>query len=178
MKRRTKIEMGILGFLLVILLAIVYWEFVRSPEFATVFTGRPERFVPLGIQDPALPLEDLEKVSKREYTGTGRDIFSVVLPPPPPTPEELARQQRAAEPPGPPRDVPLAVPFRYYGYADDPAGSPRRGFFTDGEEIWIARQGETVLMRFRIVRLGDDSAVVEESATGRRATIPMEQVPR
>lgn len=172
-----KIRIWVLVGLLGVLGATVYWSFVRAPEFATAFTARAERFVPLAVPDPALPLEHLDRIRKREYTGTGRDIFSVALPPPEPAREEIQRAVRPGPPPAPPGPPELRIPFRYYGYADE-RGRPRRGFFTDGEEIWIAREGDTVLMRFRIARLGEDSAVIEEAATGRRATIPIEQPPR
>lgn len=173
-----KLRIWVLTGLLGVLALTVYWGFFRSPEFSSVFTFRPERFERLRVEDPALPLENLDKIRKREYTGTGRDIFSTVLPPPQRAPEEIEREARPDRFAGPAPEPELRIPFRYYGYADDPGGRPRRGFFTDGEEIWIAREGDTMLMRFRVVRLGDDSAVVEESATGRRATIPMEQPPR
>lgn len=174
-KRR---QLYVLGSLLAVLAIVVYVQYSRSPEFATVFTPG-QRYEPLKVQDPSLKLDLLERISKLEYTGTQRNIFSPEVPPPPPTAEQIAAQQQAARQalPVPTGPTPLQPSLTYYGYVDYVAGGRRRGFFLNGEDIFIASEGQTVMNRFRVVRLGDGMAEVEELATGRRAALPMEAPP-
>jgi hypothetical protein len=79
-------------------------------------------------------------------------------------------------PAGPP---PLTVDAKYFGYVSDFSGSHRRAFFStnNNDDIIIASEGDTLMGRFRVVRLTNTSADVEEVSTGRRATLAIEQSP-
>ena len=45
------------------------------------------------------------------------------------------------------------------------------------DDIIIASEGDTLMGRFRVIRLTNTSADVEEVSTGRRATLNLEQSP-
>ena len=69
------------------------------------------------------------------------------------------------------------MPFKFYGYAADTRSGKRRAFFTNGDEVYIASEGDTILTRFRVLRIGNTTSDLEEISTGRRATLSLDQPP-
>jgi hypothetical protein len=56
--------------------------------------------------------------------------------------------------------------------------SPRRlAFFLNGDDVIVVQEGSVFLSRFRLDKIGNDSADVEEISSGRHATVPMVQPP-
>jgi len=107
-----------------------------------------------------------------------RDIFSATIPPPPPpkltkAQIEAAKIIEANRPPPPP--PPLEVPATFFGYVTDARTGHKQAFFTDGDDVFIAGEGELLLGRFRVLKIGNDTADVEEVSSGRRATLQMQQ---
>jgi len=180
MTRRT--QFIVLGVLLVVLLLSAY-SFYRgfSPgEGAPEQVSLDTRFSPLNVDNPALRLDILQRFLALEYKGVHRSIFSATLPPPPPSPASQASKLAANAVPGPPPGPPpLTVDAKYFGYVSDMGGSHRRAFFatSNNEDIIIAGEGDTFLGRFRVVRLTNTTADVEEVSTGRRATLILEEPP-
>ena len=126
---------------------------------------------PFGIENPSLRHDKLRASQETEYNSSGRDIFSevirVVAPPkpqpmpdPPPVP---------VQPPPPP---PLTLPVKFYGYGAVPK---KRAFLTDGDQIFIVGEGDTLLGRFRILRISNANLDFEEISSGTRGTAPLEQ---
>jgi hypothetical protein len=130
----------------------------------------------LNVDNPALRLDILQRFLALEYKGVHRSIFSATLPPPPAPPPSKQVATPPGPPPGPP---PLTVDAKYFGYVSDYGGSHRRAFFatTNNEDVIIAAEGDTLMGRFRVVRLTNTSADVEEVSSGRRATLPLEEPP-
>jgi hypothetical protein len=84
------------------------------------------------------------------------------------------------EPVGPPvlpPPPPPALPpnMKFFGYGTIPNGTLRRAFLTDGEEVYIVGEGDTFLGRFRIVKISNANLEFEEIATGRHATVTMQE---
>jgi hypothetical protein len=73
----------------------------------------------------------------------------------------------------------LTVDAKYFGYVSDIQGSHRRAFFAtaNNENVFIASEGDTIMGRFRVVRLTNTTADVEEVSSGRHATLILEQPP-
>jgi hypothetical protein len=69
------------------------------------------------------------------------------------------------------------VDAKYFGYVSDMGGSHRRAFFAtaNNEDVIIAGEGDTLLGRFRVIRLTNTTADVEEVSSGRRATLNLEE---
>jgi len=172
MSRRVKLI--VLMALLAVLAVLLYFNLRGSPELAQVLAGSQRLPPPLDIPNPTLRLDLLAKISKLDYSGTRRDIFSPALPPPPTPPANPPPRTEISQPSG---REPLVVPFRYFGYVENARTGRRRATFTNGEDIWIAAEGEMLLGRYRVLRIGNDSAVVEEVSTGRRATLVIEPLP-
>ncbi len=75
----------------------------------------------------------------------------------------------------PPPPEPPKLPLKFFGYGTVPYGSARRAFFTDGEEVHVVAEGELLLNRFRILKVGNASLEFEEVSSGRRGTAILEE---
>ncbi len=165
----------VLGALLVILAGAFYWNRDASPGLlGDVAAG--EAVQPLRIENPSLHLDQLERIRKLEYSGTHRNIFSASLPPPPPS--AAANKPAVTGPPVPPPPPPVDVSgITFFGMVTDAGSGRRRAFFTNGDDVFIAAEGDTLLNRLRVVRIGNNTVDVEEISSGRHATLTMEQPP-
>ena len=56
-----------------------------------------------------------------------------------------------------------------------PASGKRLAFFLDGDDVLVVEEGSVFLNRFRLDKIGNDSADVEEISSGRHATVQMVQ---
>lgn len=167
-KIQRYILMGLLAVLAIV--TIANW---RSPEMKIVL-GADTRAQRLEVENPSLRLDLLEKIRKQKYQ-THRNIFSASLPAP-----QVKEEPRPAvtEAVGPVREAPppeLVVPFKFYGFSSNPANGRMRAFFTNGDDIWIVSEGETIQNRFKLLRIGNTTAEVEEIASGRRKTLPLDE---
>jgi hypothetical protein len=89
-------------------------------------------------------------------------------PPAPPAPTPIA-------PPAPP---PAPIPLKFYGYANRRTGPTRQAFFLDGDEIQIKGENEIIRGRYKIIRIGINSATVEDLTNHNQQTLPLiEEVP-
>lgn len=171
MKKKMQFEAVALGALVVILGLV--WYFYMQPAKSAIRGGTAgASYVPLGVDNQELHWHKLERSRKTEYARTVRDIFSEVAPPPDP-------RQHAPAPPSP---VPVIqekhvspLPWKYYGYGIVPGYGARVAFFTDGDDVAIVGEGETLLGRFRILRIGNASLEYEELASGLRGTANLEE---
>jgi hypothetical protein len=65
--------------------------------------------------------------------------------------------------------------MKYFGYGTIPNGTLRRAFLSDGDDVFIVGEGDTLLGRFRIVKINNANLEFEEIATGRRNTITLQE---
>jgi len=159
----------------VLLLYIIYVS-NRPSEIAQVVSSADEKFRPIAVENPALKLELLERLKKLQYQGSHRNIFSSVAPPPASAvpPPGIAPPPITA-PSGPSGPAPLVVPATFYGFVTDAQTGMRRAFFMEGENVYIIAVGEMLLGHYRLVQIGNSSVELEETSTGRRATLTMEE---
>lgn len=133
--------------------------------------------------DPSLHLELLAKVKTVELTGGSRSLFEFAQPPAPPPPK-VAPIVPGPPPPPPPKQVETAVvkpppppppiPLKFYGYSGTArSAGVRSAFFLDGDDIVIARENDTIKNRYKIVRIGVNSAVVEDTVSKNQQTLPL-----
>jgi hypothetical protein len=150
-----------------------------------------ERTDPTTI-DPTLRLDILAKLKQVSIAGAHRSIFDFGQAPPPkpnpaeaaksktPAPSPLVAEAKPAEPEKPlepekPKAPP--IPLKFYGYISRTNNPAKRAFFMEGEEIHVAAEGELVKKRYKIVRIGLNSAVVEDTQFGQQQTLPLEEQP-
>jgi hypothetical protein len=172
MSERVKIQL--LVALLVIAGAVYFYERNAAPSLPGVLSA-DTRFVPLSVTEPALQVGRLQQLQKDEYKGSHRNIFVAGPPPPPPGAEthtEATRPMIGPQPVPPP--PPLQVPVEFYG-VESSAGGKKVALLKNGDDIIIVAEGDTFMKRFRLIRIGNQSADVEEISTNRQATLPMVQ---
>jgi hypothetical protein len=119
--------------------------------------------------DPRLRLDLLAQAEQTKYTGSGRNIFSD-QPPPPPAPkvvEQPVQPQHTGPPPPPP------INLKFFGFASSKGDPTKKVFLSQGEDVFVAREGEIVQRRYKILRINQTSIDVEDVLTNNRQTIPL-----
>jgi hypothetical protein len=131
-------------------------------------------YAPLPVENPELQRWRLDAGRKTEYKSSGRDLFRESLPPaPPPKRQDPIPDKTPPPPPIPPLSLPANMKF--FGYGTVLNGASKRAFLTDGEEVYIVGEGDTLLGRFRILRIGNASLEFEEIDTGRRNSATLDE---
>jgi hypothetical protein len=76
----------------------------------------------------------------------------------------------------PPTPPPVVINLKFFGLLSEPVQKQRQGFFADGDEVYLASEGELVANRYRVVHIGDATAEVEEitSKTRRQLNLVMQ----
>ncbi len=91
--------------------------------------------------------------------------------PRPAAPVVPAKAVEAPKPPPPP------IPLKFSGFAGKPSEGARRGFFLNGEpatgDLYVAAEGETVKDRYKVVRFGVNSVVMEDTTNQNQQTLPL-----
>lgn len=126
------------------------------------------------IPDAELELEKLKPSTRVSAAEVNRNIFeygrperTAVAARPEPQP-----QQQAEAPPPPPPPKP---PFRFYGFAENARSGRQRVFLTNGEDIFVVAEGDTVENKYRVSRVGSDSVELVELSGGRRWVLPLQE---
>jgi hypothetical protein len=170
-----KKQIVILVVLLVIAGNIWYWFFFREKAAAPAgAVSVAQNYQLLSVENPQLHKDRLESARRTEYKSNGRNIFSSIAPPPPQPPHPTPLPQTPVNTPPPPPPPPT-LPVKFFGYGTVPNGTIRRAFFTDGEDVYIVSEGEVLLNRFRIIKVGNASLDFEEVSSGRHGTAALEE---
>lgn len=139
---------------------------------------------PMAI-DPTLRLDLLAKVQEVSVDGGSRNVFQFSAAPPPPLPKgpepkvmpkippkdgaKAANKTDSARPKPPPPPINL----KYYGYSGARGAARKTAFFLDGDEILVAGEGETVKRRYKVVKIGINSVVMEDTESKSQQTLPL-----
>ncbi len=158
---------------------------------------RPEDRADPTKTDPTLRLELLARLQNVGATAGGRSLFDfanapVIVPPDvkitPKKGDSKGGGPMAAEvkppdvpvtPPGPPPEPPPpAIPLKFYGFVQGQGG--KRAFFRLGEEeIFMASEGQLIQARYKIVRIGLSSAMVEDTQVkNNQQSLRIEEIPK
>jgi hypothetical protein len=176
MSKRT--QTYVLGVLLVLLVYLVY-SYAFSNNSGSSLAGAfvsDAKFQPINVDEPHLRIDLLDKLKKDDYSGGHRNIFAFGPPEPPPmTPGDKERRDHPNRygPPLPPPIPPVTVPATLFGFASMPRNGKRVAFFLDGEDVLVVNEGAVFLNRFRLDKIGNDSADVEEISSQRHVTVQM-----
>jgi hypothetical protein len=118
--------------------------------------------------DPTLRFDLLRSSEEVAYQGTGRDIFHSQAPM-----AEIPKPMPADVHPGPPVPAPPPpIPLKFYGFASRKDGN-KRIFLSKGEDIFVAKEGDTVDRRYKVVHIGANSVEVQDVLTNNTQTLPL-----
>jgi hypothetical protein len=124
--------------------------------------------------DPRLRLDLLKGSEGIRYEGTGRNIFREHL-------EEIPKQvapglkdpvKREWQPPAP--TPPPPINLKFYGWANQP-GEPKAIFLMQGDDVFLAHEGEIIAHRYKVVKIGTNSVEIEDVLSNNRQSIALTQ---
>jgi len=158
----------------------------RIQEFKPSLLPKKGEEPDLASIDPTLRFDLLKHVQSVGREGGQRNLFQFTTAPPPPapsvpapkivpkTPQQIAQQQAeqaqaAAQGKAPPPPINL----KFYGYLSARAEGHKRAFLLDGDDIFVAEEGDIVKKRYKIVRIGVNSIVVEDMQSSNTQTLPL-----
>ena len=126
--------------------------------------------------DPTLDLKLLSQSEEIKYAGNGRNIFVAGSEPK----IEVARRNGTMEPKGiqapplPPPPPPITLKF--FGFANRP-GETKKVFLSQGEDVFIAAEGDIVDRRYRVLHISQNAVDVEDVLNNNRQSLPLMQAP-
>jgi len=187
--RKQVIWLAVLGGIAVLLFAYEFWPASSSAPATSTTASAPAkpgmrrnasgRMVP--VVEPRLdPTLDLARLSVSEdikYAGNGRNIFvagSVAqIEKPKPgfftdKPADAAIHQPPPVPPPPP------INLKFFGFANQP-GETKKVFLSQGEDIFIAAEGDIVDRRYRVLHISTTTVDVEDVLNNHRQSLPLTQ---
>ena len=122
--------------------------------------------------DPTLRLQLLRSVEGLSYSGSGRNIFveQAEAPKIPAVvkPVDTAQTGPAQPPPPPP------ITLKFFGFTNKP-GEAKRIFLSEGEDVFIASEGDIVNRRYKVVRISPNSVEIEDVLYKHSQSIPLTQ---
>jgi hypothetical protein len=184
----NKKQLRIMIVLLAILLLVGIYNFVdfgtssaASPAPATstqvaqpaTKAGAPQPFD--STLDPRLHVHELAASQSVKYESGGRNIFRMEeLKSPTETTVASVRQPYGPDlPPTPtPPPPPPAIPLKFYGFASKPT-EPKRIFLDDEGEVFVARQGDIVERKYKVIQINNTNVIIEDVLNSNRQTIQL-----
>jgi hypothetical protein len=162
----------------------------RGDDFRPVLhSKRPEdRIDPLTV-DPTLRKDLLAKVQAVEPEGGLRNLFQFgakpVEKPKDPEPKIVVAAKmfdypRPLAPPPPPQPPPPPPPeppinLKYYGVATKTVDGKKTALFLDGENTILAPEGSIVNKKYKVVRVGATSVLMENTENKKQQTLPLSE---
>ncbi len=187
-ENRTKLFVAI-GLMLVAVVVLLFNLGSSAPKAATVVppltppvpTSRPaatgkahgKKVSPATRSlDPTLRYDWLKASEDTKYEGTGRNIFMTQAEIPQPiapakTPDELEAEKGPPPPPPPP-----PINLKFFGFASKP-GEAKKIFLSEGEDVFIAAEGEVVNRHYKVLRISPTSVEIEDVLNNNRQSIPL-----
>jgi hypothetical protein len=145
-----------------------------APAPRTAARGKPvtgKKDAAFRSMDPSLRLDLLKESENTKYEGAGRNIFRVFVEIPkmitPPVNPEPARAAYVPPPPPP-------INLTFYGFAT-PTGGTKRIFLAKGEDVFIAKEGDIVDRRYKVVRISQNAVEILDVLSNNRQSIPLTQ---
>jgi hypothetical protein len=146
----------------------------RTPGKSNRATSTSKKQSAAQSLDPTLRTDLLRYSEDTKYQGTGRNIFRVFveIPRPVVNPAVVADNSQPSGPPPPPPPPPINITF--YGFAT-PSGGAKRVFLAQGEDVFIAKEGDIVDRRYKIVRISPNAVEILDVLSNNRQSIQLTQ---
>lgn len=184
---KQKRQLGILIVLLLIGASVWLWDFQSGKQIIPA-TQAAQNYRPLNVDNPHVRIEEIERARHTQYKSSGRNIFSHVAAVPAVTrphtgdPAPMIVKNSCGIESGPcplpPPEPPKLPPnIKYFGFGVVPNSASRRAFFHDssGDEVYVVAEGELLLNRYRILRIGNANLEFQEISSGLIGTAPLEE---
>jgi len=188
--RKQVITLAVLGSVALLVVAYEFWpssaaSTPSSTQTISAGPGRPAmrrtasgKMVPVAEPrlDPTLDLALLKQSEDTKYEGNGRNIFvpgSVATIERPKAPGVTDQNQAGIRTP-PPIPPPPPITLKFFGFANEP-GEPKRVFLSQGEDVFIAGEGEIVNRRYRVLHISPNAVEMEDVINSNRQSIPLTQ---
>ncbi len=147
---------------------------VSSPSAAP--GPRPKTNSPIfSSLDPSLRLDLLKGSEEVAYSGSGNDIFRA-RPEPTPEPVPTPRQNPFPTPDLAAAPTPIPHPpinLKFYGFSNNREENIRQVFLSEGDHLFVVKEGDIVKGRYKIVRVNPNSVEVEDVLGNYRQSIPL-----
>jgi len=185
--RNKLIASAVLSLLAVILIGRMLFSSPQStPTLAAPTAISPAAHVPLAARmkargrkvapprslDPSLRYDWLKASEDTKYEGNGRNIFLAQAEIPQPVKNGSTEEEEAQK--GPPPPPPPPINLKFFGFASTP-GEPKKIFLSQGEDIFIASEGEVVDRHYKVVHIAPMSVEIEDVLNNNRQSIPLTQ---
>jgi hypothetical protein len=126
--------------------------------------------------DPTLDLKLLSQSEEIKYAGNGRNIFVAGS-----VPIESVRGNPVTDKPKgiqapPPPPPPPPITLRFFGFANRP-GETKKVFLSQGEDVFIAAEGDIVDRRYKVLHISPNAVDVEDVLNNNRQSLPLMQAP-
>ena len=187
--RKQIIVLAVLGGAALLLLAHTFWPTESAAPVSQAVAAGPARpntrrtasgrivAVTEPRLDPTLDFDSLHQSEQIKYAGNGRNIFanwSMPIPKP-------IKNGAAEDLPKIPYIAPVAPPpppitLKFFGFANKP-GETKKVFLVQGEDVFIAGEGDIVDRRYRILHISNSppSVEVEDVLNNNRQNLPLIQ---
>lgn len=123
--------------------------------------------------DPTLDFKLLSQSEETKYTGNGRNIFVAGSVPIEPAKKNGTTDTVSAtlhQPP--PIPAPPPITLKFFGFANRP-GETKKVFLSQGEDIFIAAEGDIVDRRYRVLHISPTAVDVEDVINNNRQSLPL-----
>jgi hypothetical protein len=172
-ENKSKVRIAIL--LVIVAILAMTWALlpggapkpVPSESAAIPARGKPAQTESL---DPRLHLDLLATSEDVKYQGKGKNIFRAeqeqVALPKVKVPPLLSQQNVNVPPPPPP------ITLKFFGVSSSKGEKPKV-FLSQGDDIWIAHEGDVVNRHYKIVRISPNAVEVEDLLNNNRQNIPL-----
>lgn len=148
-----------------------------APRVSARNSAKPGKKQRVESLDPTLKLDLLKASEQTEYEGNGRNIFVSQAEPveipkvvAPVSPDQTDAGYKPPTPPPPP-----PIPLKFFGFASKP-GEAKKIFLSQGEDVWVAGEGEIVNRRYKVNRITNNSVEMQDVVgSGPPQTLPLTQ---
>lgn len=121
--------------------------------------------------DPTLRTDLLKGSEEIAYQGSGRDIFHAQAEPKPSDVGKVIQTPLTGKsgPPVPPPNPP--IPLKFYGFAS--SNNKKQIFLAQGEDIFVAREGDIVKGRYKVVHVNPNNVEIQDVLSNYSQQIPL-----
>ena len=189
--RKQVITLAVLGAMALVMLGRALWPSspeavpMAAPTSSSSSAARPGirrtasgKVVPVVAPrlDPTLDLALLSQSEEIKYAGNGRNIFVAGSVPIEPVKGNPATDKQVAGGVRPLPSIPPPPPItlKFFGFANRP-GEAKKVFLSQGEDVFIAAEGDIVDRRYRVLHISPTTVDVEDVINNNRQSLPLTQ---